>query len=57
MPQQAGVRIFDFDEVLREATKNCQSVNSLELLLAINGRSGDSSIRGRVRTAIMKPSF
>jgi len=57
VPQQAGVRIFDFEEVLREATKDCQSVNSLELLLAINGRSGDSSIRGRVRTAIMKPSF
>ena len=57
IPQDAGVRIFDFEEVLKEATEDCQSVNSLELLLAINGRAGDSSIRGRVRTAIMKPSF
>tara|TARA_B100001123_G_C15345012_1_gene1036609 strand:+ start:14258 stop:15064 length:807 start_codon:yes stop_codon:yes gene_type:complete len=57
VPQGAGLRIFDYEEVLEKATEDCQSVNSLELLLAINGKSGDSSIRGRVRTAILKPSF
>ena len=57
VPQDSGVRILDYEELLKEATQHCQRVKSLELLLAIKGKSGDSSIGGRVRAAIMKPSL
>ena len=56
LPQGSGVPLADYHEVFDSAVDVCRRVRTLELMLAISGRTGDVSLRGRVRGAMARPA-
>ena len=56
LPQDAGVPLADYAELFDAATASCRRVRTLELVLAIDGETGDTRLRGRVRGALARPA-
>ena len=46
----------DYEDLFAAAVEPCRRVRTLELLLAISGRTGDARLRGRVRGALARPA-
>ena len=55
LPQGSGTPLADYEDLFAAAVEPCRRVRTLELLLAISGRSGDARLRGRVRGALARP--
>ncbi len=56
LPQGAGTPLPDYDDVFAAAIEPCRRVRTVELLLAIRGRTGDARLRGHVRGALARPA-
>ena len=56
LPPDAGVPLADYAELFDSATAPCRAVRTLELVLAIDGETGDTRLRGRVRGALARPA-
>lgn len=55
LPQDAGTPLADYAELFDAAAGACRGVRTLELVLAIEGETGDTRLRGRVRGALARP--
>ena len=51
-----SIPLRNFQKVFSSATNPCRQVKTLELMLAISGRMGEESLRGRVRGAFEHPA-
>ena len=56
LPQGAGTPLRDYAELFNAAADPCRRVRTLELVLAIDGETGDTRLRGRVRGALARPA-
>ena len=56
LPQGAGTPLPDYTELFNAAADPCRRVRTLELVLAIDGETGDTRLRGRVRGALARPA-
>ncbi len=56
LPQGAGTPLHDYTELFNAAADPCRRVRTLEFVLAIDGRTGDTRLRGRVRGALARPA-
>ena len=56
LPRGAGTPLADYEDLFAAAVEPCRRVRTLELLLAISGRTGDARLRGRVRGALARPA-
>ena len=56
LPQGAGVPLADYEELFDSAAAPCRGVRTLELVLAIEGETGGTRLRGRVRGALARPA-
>lgn len=56
LPQGSGVPLADFHPLFDSAVEPCRQVRTLEMMLAISGQTGDTSLRGRVRGALAQPA-
>ena len=55
LPQGSGTPLPDYEDLFAAAVEPCRRVRTLELLLDISGRTGDTRLRGRVRGALARP--
>ena len=55
LPRGSGTPLPDYEDLFAAAVDPCRRVRTLELLLAISGRTGDARLRGRVRGALARP--
>lgn len=55
LPQGPGTPYPGHAEALAEAVGSCRGVRTMEFVLALRGRSGEASLRGRVRGAVARP--
>ena len=56
LPRGSGTPLADYEDLFAAAVEPCRRVRTLELLLAISGRTGDARLRGRVRGALARPA-
>ena len=56
LPQGPGEPLADYHEVFDGAVAACRQVRTLEAMLAIRGHTGETNLRGRVRTALAEPA-
>ena len=56
LPRGAGTPLPDYTELFDAAADPCRRVRTLELVLAIDGETGDTRLRGRVRGALARPA-
>ena len=56
LPQGAGTPLPAYTEMFDAAVDACRRVRTLELVLAIDGETGDTRLRGRVRGALARPA-
>lgn len=56
LPQGAGTPLRDYEATFAAAVDPCRRVDTLEFLLALTGRAGDTRLRGRVRGALARPA-
>ena len=56
LPEGAGTPLADYAELFDSAADSCRGVRTLELVLAIEGETGDTRLRGRVRGALARPA-
>lgn len=56
LPEGAGTPLADYAELFDAAADPCRGVRTLELVLAIEGETGDTRLRGRVRGALARPA-
>ena len=56
LPQGAGAPLRDYEALFAAAVEPCRRVDTFEFLLALNGRTGDARLRGRVRGALARPA-
>lgn len=56
LPEGPGVPLTDYHELFEAAVDDCRRVRTLEAMLAIRGRRGDTALRGRVRSAFAEPA-
>ena len=56
LPQEAGTPLPAYAELFDAAVDPCRRVRTLELVLAIDGETGDTRLRGRVRGALARPA-
>ncbi len=55
LPQGPGTPYPAHAGALAEAVGSCRGVRTMEFVLALSGRSGETSLRGRVRGAVARP--
>ena len=55
LPQGPGAPYPAHADALAEAAGPCRGVRSMEFMLALRGRSGETNLRGRVRGAVARP--
>lgn len=56
LPVGAGTPLPDYTELFDAAADPCRRVRTLEFVLAIEGETGDTRLRGRVRGALERPA-
>ena len=56
LPEGPGAPLPDYQGVFESTVTACRQVRTMEMELAINGRSGDRRLRGRVRGALKRPA-
>ena len=56
LPEGAGTPLADYAELFDAAADPCRGVRTLELVLAIEGETGGTRLRGRVRGALARPA-
>lgn len=56
LPQDPGTPLPDYEDLFEAAADSCRGVRTLELVLAIEGETGDTRLRGRVRGALARPA-
>ena len=56
LPQGPGTPYPGHADALAEAVRACQGVRTMEFVLALNGRTGETRLRGRVRGAVARPA-
>ena len=55
LPQGPGMPYPEHAAALAEAVRSCRGVRTMEFMLSLRGRSGETSLRGRVRGAVARP--
>ena len=56
LPEGPGTPLADYAELFDAAADPCRGVRTLELVLAIEGETGGTRLRGRVRGALARPA-
>ena len=56
LPRDPGTPLPDYAELFDAAVDPCRGVRTLELVLAIEGETGETRLRGRVRGALARPA-
>ena len=56
LPEGRGVAFPGHEAALATAIDQCRRVRTIELMVALRGRMGDTRLRGRVRTALARPA-
>ena len=56
LPQGPGDPFPDYEPVFEASVDQCRRVRTMELTMALTGRSGETRLRGRVRVALAVPS-